>query len=73
MLPGTNSIALPFDIKTTHNPQSQNSLSLRAMLWQSPVAPGAQLLLSGDNKILFLFSYKSYASQPRFYRFGALG
>ena len=37
-----------------------------------PVAPGTQLLLLGDKKILD-FSYKSYAGHPRFYTFRALG
>ena len=36
------------------------------------VAPGAQVLLSGDYKIL-VFPYKYYAGHPRFKRFTALG
>ena len=32
------------------------------------MTPGAQVLLSGDKKIL-VFSYKSYAGHPRFYSF----
>ena len=34
--------------------------------------PGAQLLPSGDQKIL-VFSYKSFTGYPGFYRFRALG
>ena len=45
---------------------------VRAVLQQSPVAPGTQLLLLGDQKISE-FSYKSFAGHPRFYRFRALG
>ena len=46
--------------------------SVRVVPQQSPMALGAQLLLLSDQKIV-LFSYKSYAGHPIFYRFRALG
>lgn len=45
---------------------------LMAELQQSPVAPGALLLLLGDSGIL-VFSCKAYAGHPWFHSFRALG